>query len=65
MKEFFQKAPKKSKNQVIDGVCAGIANELDINPFWVRLAAVISIPITGGFTVLVYIFLIFIMEEES
>lgn len=62
----LKKAPKKRKdNQVIDGVCAGIAKNFDVDPFWVRLVAVFLIPMSIGFAILVYIILAIIMEREK
>lgn len=62
----LKKAPKKSKdNKIIDGVCAGIANNFDVDPFWVRLAAIFLIPLSVGFAILVYIALMIIMDREK
>jgi phage shock protein C len=66
MKDMFKKSPKKSRDdRIIDGVCAGIAKELDVAPFWVRLLSVILVPLTGGFIILVYIALMVIMDAQS
>ncbi|QWQ31629.1 PspC domain-containing protein [Candidatus Minimicrobia vallesae] len=40
---------------VIGGVCAGIAAYFNINPLWVRLIAIISLFVTFGTMVLVYL----------
>ena len=62
---FLQDAPKKDpRNKVIDGVCAGIANSLEIDPFWVRLATVLLAFATGGFAIVVYIVLTLIMKTD-
>lgn len=50
---------RKSKNSMIDGVCAGIAEKFDIDPIWVRL---IFIFCNLAF---LYIILMFLMEEPN
>ena len=61
----LQTAPLKSRNdKVIDGVCAGFAHSLSVDPFWIRLFAAVLIPITGGFAILVYIILMIVMKSE-
>lgn len=50
---------RKSKNSMIDGVCAGIAENLNIDPIWVRLVFLFAnlAPL--------YIALMFLMEEPK
>lgn len=51
---------KKGKDQIFDGVCSGISEQLGIkDPIWVRLVFVI-----GGF-VWLYIILMMLMEEPD
>lgn len=45
---------KSSKNQMIDGVCAGIAEYFNIDPTLVRLGAVV-LTCAGGSGILGYI----------
>lgn len=53
---------KKSKNDVVvDGVCAGIAKELNIKPIVVRLIFLFLFQ----FSVWPYLFLMFILDEEK
>ena len=49
-----KKLYKSSKNKMIDGVCAGIAEYFGIDPTLVRLGAVI-LTCTGGCGILAYI----------
>ena len=51
------------RGRVIGGVCAGLARWLDVNPWLVRLAAVVSILIPGP-QVLAYVLLWIIVPEE-
>lgn len=51
-------------NQIIAGVCAGIAREIDIDPLWVRVLFVILTP-TFGIGLLIYILLTIIMSNED
>jgi len=46
---------RDTDNAIIDGVCAGVAAYFNINPLWVRLIAIISLFVTFGTTVLVYL----------
>ncbi len=50
---------QKSKNSMIDGVCAGIAEKFDIDPIWVRLIFLFAnlAPL--------YIALMFLMDEPK
>ena len=55
---------RDKNNQIVAGVCAGIANEIDIDPFWVRVLFVILMP-TFGIGLLIYILLAIIMSDED
>jgi len=48
---------------VIGGVCAGLGRRFEINPWLIRLAAVLSIFIPGP-QVLAYVLLWIILPEE-
>jgi phage shock protein PspC (stress-responsive transcriptional regulator) len=50
---------RDTSNELIAGVCAGIAKTFKINPLWVRLGFVFS-----GIGLFFYIILAIIMEEE-
>ena len=50
---------------VIGGVCAGLAQSLEVDPFWVRLLFVILAFLTQGFAILIYIVLMLIMKEPK
>ena len=51
---------RSTSNKWIFGVCAGIANRFDINPLWVRLAAIglAVIPAGLGIPPMIAIYLI-------
>ena len=46
---------RDTDNAIIDGVCAGVAAYFNINPLWVRLIAIISLFVTFGTAVLIYV----------
>lgn len=50
---------RDTKNEVIAGVCAGIAKAVNVDRFWIRLAFLLS-----GMGLLFYIILCLAMEEE-
>lgn len=55
----------RSRNKMIAGVCAGIAEYLDIDPTIIRVAYVLLSIISIGFPgILVYIILLLIMPEN-
>lgn len=65
LKELFKTPLYKDRDRAIgDGVCAGLARTLDIDPVWVRLIFVILLFITQGFMFIVYIALDVIMKDE-
>lgn len=45
---------RDKKNAKLMGVCAGIADYTGIDSLWVRLGALIMIPITSGFVIPLY-----------
>lgn len=54
----------KSDRGYISGVCSGIAEKFNINPTIVRLAWIISIPISLTGTLLIYILLSLVMPKK-
>jgi phage shock protein C len=61
---------KSRKNKVIDGVCGGIAEYMEVDPVLVRLVAALLLIFTGGVIFIAYILGMIIMpnrpwEEES
>ncbi len=50
----MKKLYKSRKNKVVDGVCGGIAEYLDVDPVLIRLIAVLFF-FTGGATLIAYI----------
>lgn len=55
----------KSKNNVLAGVAAGIAEHQGINPFNVRALFAIAAILTGGIALLVYTVFAFMMAPPS
>ncbi len=58
-----KKLYKSSKNKMIDGVCAGIAEYFNIDPTIIRLGAVV-LAFAGGSAVLAYIIAAIIMPRD-
>lgn len=55
----------RPKNKIVAGVCAGIANSMNLDAVWVRLGYFILTIITGGIPgVIVYAILWAVMPEE-
>lgn len=62
--EFFKKPIYKSrKNKKIDGVCAGIANSLEVDASWIRILFALTI-LLGGSGIIVYLMLDIALEKE-
>ncbi|MDJ0642984.1 MAG: envelope stress response membrane protein PspC [Erythrobacter sp.] len=51
-------------NAKIMGVCSGIADYTGVNTFWVRFGALLSIPVTGGWSVLAYFIAGFLLNKK-
>lgn len=49
----------KGRDKIFDGVCSGIANQLGVDPLWIRLLVVIF----AEYTLFPYVVLMFIMPE--
>lgn len=58
-----KKLYKSSKNKMIDGVCAGIAEYFNVDPTLVRLGAVVLTCIGGG-GILAYIICAVIIPRD-
>lgn len=58
-----KKLYKSSKNKMIDGVCAGIAEYFNIDPTLVRLGAVV-LTCAGGGGILAYIICAIIVPRD-
>ena len=62
----MEKKLRRSRNSMIAGVCAGIAEYFNIDPTLVRVAYVILSAVSAGFPgLLVYIILILVMPIEQ
>jgi phage shock protein PspC (stress-responsive transcriptional regulator) len=57
-KRFFRDAA----NAKIAGVCAGIAKYFDVNPWWVRGAAVVAFVMVPVATALAYVLAILLLR---
>lgn len=55
---------RDQSDQMIAGVCSGIAREFEIDPIFVRVLFVLLMP-TFGIGVLIYILLAIIMSDEG
>jgi phage shock protein PspC (stress-responsive transcriptional regulator) len=68
-KDTFKLNPEKrlkksNRDKKIFGVCSGIAEYFGIDPTWVRIAFIVGIPLTGGFTAFLYILMAFILPKN-
>ena len=62
----MEKKLRRSRNSMIAGVCAGIAEYFNLDPTLVRVAYVILSAVSVGFPgLLVYIILILVMPIEQ
>lgn len=59
-----KKLYKSSKNKMIDGVCAGIAEYFNIDPTLVRIGLVLFSAM-GGAGILAYIIMAIVMPRNS
>ena len=61
----IKKPLRRSHNSMIGGVCAGIANWLDIDPTLVRIGYVLLSILSAAFPgILVYIILLIVIPKE-
>lgn len=62
----MEKKLRRSRNSMIAGVCAGIAEYFNLDPTLVRVAYVILSAVSAGFPgLLVYIILILVIPIEQ
>lgn len=61
--ETPKKLYRPKKNRIIAGVCAGLANYFNIDPWIVRLVF-LALLFADGVAALIYIILIFVIPEE-
>ena len=59
-----QKRLTRSKDKMVAGVCAGLANYVNIDPTIMRILFVL-IAFAGGASVLAYIIMWIVMPEEN
>ena len=55
---------RNTRDKRLAGVCAGVADYLEVSPFWIRLLAVLSLFVFGPFTVFGYIVCIFLLDPD-
>lgn len=65
MKNIFKQPITKGKDKVLEGVCSGIAQLIDVDPIWVRLLFLVLGLFTqfSGYMIVIYVCLNFIMKE--
>ncbi|HRZ96054.1 MAG TPA: PspC domain-containing protein [Paludibacter sp.] len=62
----MEKKLRRSKNQMISGVCAGIAEYFNMDPTIVRVAYVLLSVLSAGFPgIIVYLILMLVMPVEN
>lgn len=62
----MEKKLRRSRNQMIAGVCSGIADYLNLDPTLVRVGYVLLSIFSAGFPgILVYIILMLVMPLEA
>jgi len=55
----------RSRNGILAGVCAGIAEHFDLSVFWTRVVVVIAFLVTGVWPVgIAYIIAAFMMKKD-
>ena len=52
-------------DRVLAGVAGGLAELWDVDPWLIRILWLILIPFTGGFAVLAYIVMAFVVPDEG
>ncbi|MCW8195040.1 PspC domain-containing protein [Proteobacteria bacterium 005FR1] len=63
--DYRKRLYKSRRNKKIAGVCGGLADYLEINSFWVRLAFVLALFfVLGPFAIFAYIVAAIVMEKE-
>ncbi|MCY4015592.1 MAG: PspC domain-containing protein [Gammaproteobacteria bacterium] len=55
---------RNTRDKRLAGVCAGVADYLEVSPFWIRLLTVLSLFVFGPFTVFGYIVCIFLLDPD-
>jgi phage shock protein PspC (stress-responsive transcriptional regulator) len=59
-----KKLKRSIRDKKIFGVCGGIGEYFGIDPTWVRIAFILGMFLTGGFTAFVYIVMAFILPKN-
>jgi phage shock protein C len=68
MSRYYGDAPAglyRSRNGVLAGVCAGVAEYFDLSVFWLRVIMVFAFVLTGFFPVVfLYVLMALLMKPE-
>lgn len=64
MENTGRKLYRSSSNEMIAGVCAGIADYFNVNVAWVRLAF-LALAAAGGPGIVLYIILVLVIPEQG
>lgn len=54
---------KNLTNKMVFGVCSGIADELNVDPLWIRGALIILTLMGFGLPIIIYIIMALIMQS--
>jgi len=63
-RRYIMSLKRDLENKIIAGVCAGIANEVKVDPVIVRLAFILAAFFTVGLPVIVYVLMWLLMPTE-
>ena len=62
---YTRRLYKSSGDKMISGVSGGMAEYFGIDPVFVRLGWIVSVFLTGGISVLIYIAMIFVVPKRA
>jgi phage shock protein C len=55
----------RARDGLVWGVCKGVAEHFEVSVFWTRVAAVVLIPMTGGWILAAYVAAGFLLPPKS
>ncbi|MFB5267105.1 PspC domain-containing protein [Paenibacillus enshidis] len=56
---------RSSRDRMITGVSGGLSDVIGIDSTWIRILLLVSIPFTGGATILIYFIAALVIPKES
>ncbi len=56
---------KSHDDEIVAGVCSGVAHAFNVDPLWVRIACIVLTIATSGVAILAYIAAVFLMPEKE